>query len=342
MTPSHPTHRARRTGLVTATALALLLGSAAHARTTEAQPRLDRLVAGQPLGDRSIRADGAMPDTVLRTDRLDRGRTDTVMPDTARTDRALDRTDGRGSDADARGGDRGSDVTGSYPDASMPRGDGQDSGSLDGAAVDRLLNRQANGGTITSAVTLGSDRTDGLTGRPLDASSLSVSDNRTSSLAIGNTADNAVSRDTIAGTVGSPMPEVGLMAATGAAGGTLRNDQRNAGTVTAAITGDGSPLNAAVGDIRGSSVSLAGNAVDASGYGNSASNLVTLTGAGSIPAETLTNSQGNAGAVTARATSPGYTGSAGLVADSRLAVTGNSLAATAVGNQASSAIASPR
>jgi hypothetical protein len=134
---------------------------------------------------------------------------------------------------------------------------------------------------------------------------------------------------------------------TATGGALLLNGQANYGTIvaSAANSADLVPLNAG-SPVTGSSVTINGNAVAASAYGNSATNRVSLSliGAGpaGAPSAAIANFQTNMAPVTALVSGSAYPVTAGPLTASTLAITGNSLAATAVGNQASSAIAGPR
>lgn len=123
----------------------------------------------------------------------------------------------------------------------------------------------------------------------------------------------------------------------------LLNGQANYGAVLASTEGSGYlvPLNAS-GMVSGSTVEIDGNAIGSSAYGNSASNSVSLSSAGAGPSTGIANFQTNYGGVTALMSGTGAMTGTGALDGSALRITGNSLAATAVGNQATSVIASPR
>lgn len=176
---------------------------------------------------------------------------------------------------------------------------------------------------------------------PIGASTVDVGDNMTSALARGNAADNAM---TIGDTRGAGAAvSVDLRNRTAGGGAVLLNGQANYGAVTASAA-DSSylvPLNA-TGMASGSTITIGGNAFAASAYGNSANNSVALPAAGAVPGVGITSFQTNYGGVTALVAGTGYQTGTGPLTGSALTITGNSLAATAVGNQATSAIASPR
>ena len=141
----------------------------------------------------------------------------------------------------------------------------------------------------------------------------------------------------------STRATIGRFDATVGAAGALLNSQANYGAVaaTASNSGYAVPLNAS-GTVDASSVRVTGNSVSAAAYGNVASNTVSVSSFGALPTASLANVQANYGPVTAQAIGAGYRIASGPLSASVLGITGNSLAAMAVGNQASSAIASPR
>ena len=171
---------------------------------------------------------------------------------------------------------------------------------------------------------------------------ITIGGNETIAVTRGNAADNVLG---LSGTSASNPADVtvGRFDATVHAAAALLNGQANYGAVraTATTAGYGVPLNA-TGNIDASSVSVAGNSVSANAYGNVASNAVTFTSLGRLPSAAVTNIQANAGPVSAQVTGGSYRIGAGSLSASTLAITGNQLAATAVGNQASSTIAATR
>jgi hypothetical protein len=161
----------------------------------------------------------------------------------------------------------------------------------------------------------------------VEASTIDVRGNSASALARGNAADNAM-------TVG-----------TGDGGNdVLLNSQANYGRVAASASGISSvPLNfASPAGVQSSAIAAGSNTLAASAYGNVASNVVTMTGAGTPAAIGLTNAQVNYGGVTATVAGGGYRADLGALSTSTLSISGNQISAMAVGNQASSAIAAPR
>jgi hypothetical protein len=122
----------------------------------------------------------------------------------------------------------------------------------------------------------------------------------------------------------------------------LVNGQSNYGAITARATSDfGIPLNAS-GSASNSTLSTTGNSVVASAYGNAASNKLTVGGLGALPSAMLVNVQSNNALVSASAVSSAAGLRTGLLASSTMAITGNQLAATAVGNIATNGISTAR
>ena len=207
-----------------------------------------------------------------------------------------------------------------------------------------LVNTQMSAADISA--TAASNPAFSVTGSPLTPAladaGITIGGNQMIAVARGNAADNQLG---LSGTAASNPADVTVSRfdATVHAAGALLNGQSNYGAVTATATsgGYGVPLNA-TGSINASSVSVAGNSMSASAYGNVASNAVTVTSLGRLPTTAVTNVQANAGPVSAQVTGASYRIGAGSLAASTLAITGNQLAATAVGNQASSTIAVTR
>jgi hypothetical protein len=126
------------------------------------------------------------------------------------------------------------------------------------------------------------------------------------------------------------------------------NVQANEGSVSASST-DATyfvALNNAGGTAIGNgTVGVIGNTVSAAAYGNTASNSLALNSISTgMPTAVLANSQTNSGPVTASVTTVSYGVNSGFgaIAGSALSVTGNSVTATAVGNNAVSTIGTVR
>lgn len=176
----------------------------------------------------------------------------------------------------------------------------------------------------------------------LSTSALSFDSNVTSATARGNAADNALSYvGTTATFAGSANGESSAFSASAAAPLTMLNQQANLASVAADAGTSGilTPLNGAV---TGSQLSLTGNTMSATAYGNSANNVMTVAALRPAPAASLVNMQTNSGSVTAVVTAATYPNLAGPISGSSVALTGNQINAAATGNLASGVIASGR
>jgi hypothetical protein len=159
-----------------------------------------------------------------------------------------------------------------------------------------------------------------------------------------NSADNEVTVSMASGTAVFARPTAILSAfeIDASAPVLLANGQSNYGAVTARAAGDfGIPLNASA-SVSASTLSATGNSVVASAYGNAANNKLTLGGIGAAPAAMLVNVQSNNAPVTASVVGSTVGLRTGVLASSTVAVTGNQLAATAIGNIATNAISTAR
>lgn len=221
-------------------------------------------------------------------------------------------------------------------------------GTANLGATGALTNRQTSStaatasATSTVAVTVYGDTGAGNT---LDNSSLALDGNSTVSMARGNVASNALSAAAGATYPVLATPDYGMTTSNNAYGAfAVLNDQANSGAVTAQSSNTSYTvvLNGGTGgNIGASSVSLAGNSVTASAFGNAASNVLNLTALNSAtPTAAISNNQTNSGAITASVTSVtfGFTGTNGTIANSSLRNTANSVNATAVGNSAVNSI----
>ena len=185
----------------------------------------------------------------------------------------------------------------------------------------------------------------------VDTSSVTLGGNTTSALARGNAATNALNYsagsnygevaaffDPASATFASDNVNVTARAA-------VLNDQDNFGPVTAQST-DASyviALNSGAADqaVTNATIGVIGNSVSAAAYGNTANNSLSVAPLNTGMATAgIGNSQNNLGQVTASVTTVSYgvTSGLGAVAGSSLSVSGNSVTATAVGNNAVSAI----
>lgn len=221
-------------------------------------------------------------------------------------------------------------------------------GTANLGATGALTNRQTSStaatasATSTVAVTVYGDTGAGNT---LDNSSLALDGNSTVAMARGNVASNALSAAAGATYPVLANPDYGMTTSNNAYGAfAVLNDQANSGAVTAQSSNTSYTvvLNGGTGgNIGASSVSLAGNSVTASAFGNAASNVLNLTALNSAtPTAAISNNQTNSGAITASVTSVtfGFTGTNGTIANSSLRNTANSVNATAVGNSAVNSI----
>jgi len=208
-----------------------------------------------------------------------------------------------------------------------------------------LVNTQINAGTVTAYASTDAFIVADPPLLPAIAdSTVSIDGNQTVALARGNAADNQFAPGgggDLAGPASLAMVEP--FDATVHAAGALLNSQASYGAVTATASNSGYavPLNA-TGVVNTSTLGVTGNSVSAAAYGNVASNAVTVSSLGHLPTASIANAQVNDGAVTAQATGANYRITSGPLSASALLVTGNQLAATAVGNQSSSAIVATR
>lgn len=194
-----------------------------------------------------------------------------------------------------------------------------------------LFNKQGNDAGVLSTT----KATYAVSGRGAYGSAISIEGNTTSSLARGNVADNLLAVSTGAGNGDQgdgETPMVALLSLTNPpAGAVLANRQVNMGGVTAKTdTYAGVALNCGCTD--DGRISVASNSGVSSAYGNAALNTATAEGAGQ-PLVLVSNMQVNRGPVSANVTGRFGTATGGVNA-SLISVSGNSLAATAIGNQA--------
>jgi len=124
------------------------------------------------------------------------------------------------------------------------------------------------------------------------------------------------------------------------------NEQVQQASVDASSTGASFRVNATSGTgqaLNGASASLSGNSVQASGFGNVATNSLTLTALNGTPGNDATaaifNGQSNSGNITSTVTGASIgTFSTGGVSNASASVGGNSIGATSVGNFSSSTV----
>ena len=182
----------------------------------------------------------------------------------------------------------------------------------------------------------------------LDTGSATMEGNSTLALARGNVAENAVTANganvgagTNPATTSSASPEAGVLNASfGVFNEQVQFAAINATSADAsyrvdATSGTGLALNAA-------SAMVGGNSINATGFGNVATNsvtLVSLNGGANDASAAIFNGQINSGAVTSLATGATIgTYSFGGVSSASVGVDSNSITSTAVGNFATSTV----
>ncbi|MDB5575235.1 MAG: hypothetical protein JWR80_411 [Bradyrhizobium sp.] len=209
-----------------------------------------------------------------------------------------------------------------------------------------LVNTQVNAGTVTASAN--TDAAFIVAGSPLapaiGGAAVMIDGNQTDAVARGNAADNQLALNGGANPAGvAAGATVEPFDATIHAAGALLNSQASYGAVTATAsnTSYGVPLNA-TGLVNASTLGVTGNSVSAAAYGNVANNALAVSSLGRLPTAAVANFQVNYGPVTAQVTGASYRVTSGPLSASALSITGNQLAATAVGNQASSTIATTR
>jgi hypothetical protein len=210
---------------------------------------------------------------------------------------------------------------------------------------------KASASTITGVSLLASGGSGGATG--LDAGTAMVQGNSTLALARGNVAENILNAD--GSNVTSGTSPATLDSGTGPATGVLNasfgvlNEQQQRASVTAESLNTsyrvevtaGSRTDATFGlALNAASATVSGNSVNASAFGNVATNrvnLASLTGATNDASAAVYNTQLNTGAITSKvsgATVGVY--SVGGVVSAAVGVSNNSISATSIGNFATS------
>lgn len=222
-------------------------------------------------------------------------------------------------------------------------------------ATGLLYNEQYNEGPTveayaTSVVTATADAVDAATvGAALNGSSLSIENNVSVALARGNVASNSMNVSAVNATVGNGAAAINDSLDVVSASYAVINDQSNYTSITA--VNDGSTYGAALNGglfydsetaMLGSSLSVTGNVVQAAGYGNIATNSLTLTSLNSVDNDATAavySTQYNGGSVTSTVSnaSIGHT-SLGALTTGTVSVGGNTVSASAVGNLATSTI----
>lgn len=239
----------------------------------------------------------------------------------------------------------------------VTRADASANRALNSVSVTAASGGEANAGlassqfsdadVTSSAVTRADYAVGGSPAHPaVNRSSVAVDGNSTTALARGNVADNQLTLVGGSGDAWPPSPEAVVDGRGSAvhASAVLLNGQTNDGAVTARSVNASyaAPLNGSAARVAGSSLGVTGNSVSAGAYGNAASNLITLASLDHLPTAAVANVQTNYGPVTAQVVGATYRILSGPLSVSALSISGNQLAATATGNQATNAIASPR
>jgi len=226
--------------------------------------------------------------------------------------------------------------------------------SLDGASALEVTGGVLNQQVSASSVTVNASMNAGLTllndtGNVIDSSSVEVSGNGTSAQASGNTSTNALSATALNLTAGDSTASASVNLNTGniADGGAsatyaVLNNQVNAGPVVASATATYTVRSTSGGGValNNAMVGVAGNVIEASAVGNSATNSVTLSALNyGASTAAIGNEQLNTANITA-SVSNGMIGSwnAGGVSASSVGLNGNSITSSAIGNRAVNSI----
>ena len=211
--------------------------------------------------------------------------------------------------------------------------------AVDTVPVSGLANAQANSAVVTASAFMEAGDVPGF---GIGGSAITVSGNTGSAIAQGNSADNQLS-------AGSPAGSPSLIGTIAAIGGrteapaAVLNRQVNGGNVLATASGGGIGLPfTGTPSLSAGSIAIEGNSVAAGAYGNVASNAINPPAIGQLPGAAIANFQPNSGQVNAFVNQASLGAGFGTLSGSTLSISGNSLAATAVGNQASSVIVGPR
>ncbi|WP_296615500.1 hypothetical protein [Sphingomonas sp.] len=197
-----------------------------------------------------------------------------------------------------------------------------------GSAITRASLALANSQSNLATVTASASAPNPATATEVTGSMIDMEGNGTTALARGNTAENSIDAGTAATVPG------GIANDTVTGDVALASAQYNGAAIAASVTGLAAPLN---GIVTNSVLTEKAAVKSATAYGNSATNSIAATS----DVLGLASRQVNTGSVSAQI-SGGYRMATGALQASTVAITGNQLAATAVGNQASSAIAASR
>jgi len=234
---------------------------------------------------------------------------------------------------------------------------GAGTASLDSTAL--VMNVQTNGSAGTVDASASTNTTVSLSGTT-DATALNtgtamVEGNSTLALARGNVAQNTVVANG-ANVTGGVSP-AGLNSTAGVLGGVLNasfgvfNEQSQAAAINATSSGTNYQVNTTSGTrtsgtlglaLNGASATVSGNSINASAFGNVATNSVTLASlstAANDSSAAVFNAQSNSGTITSQATGATIGSfSTGGVVSASVGVSNNSISASSIGNFASSTV----
>ncbi|MEO8558166.1 MAG: hypothetical protein ABI439_03825, partial [Rhodospirillales bacterium] len=215
------------------------------------------------------------------------------------------------------------------------------------SATGSLANWQESYNTSTASITSGavgvSNGNPGPTS--IGTSPLNVSGNVFNASAAGNNASNTLSvtavnyNTPINAASGGTVVGGGYQATASYA---VLNMQQNNGAVSSTVTGLNIGVNmgnATPPSVTNSPMTVSGNHVMATAYGNSASNSITLSAAvGTLPSASLTSSQVNTQSVTSNVTGVVMGINVGANVGSSGVSSGNSISSTAIGNSVGNSI----
>lgn len=199
-----------------------------------------------------------------------------------------------------------------------------------------LANSQTNLAGITATASTGYEADS--PNNSWQNATLALQGNAISALARGNIAANDV---TLSGGPDGLDPAAAIVSASNVQADTaLQNVQNNLGAVTASAQTASAALN--LPTAVGSMFTTTGNSASAAAVGSAATNSIAQRSQGTRFSAAILNTQINSGAVTAIVSASPTQSIANQLGSSAMTITGNQIAATAIGNQASSAIAASR
>jgi hypothetical protein len=206
-----------------------------------------------------------------------------------------------------------------------------------------LANSQMNLASIAAVAGLGTGLDVPAPGRSVSASSVTVLNNSTSALARGNVAQNNLTVAATPNGPGSASANSGRFDTHAEAPAALVSMQTSYGSVSASVMGPISamPLNLAGVPVDASRVTVDGNALAATAYGNGVANTVVAM-AGNPSGLALVSGQTNYGAVTAQVSATAASLNLGNVTRSSLGIVNNTVSASATGNLATNIVGLPR